>query len=54
MTHVTYASRVSLETNMNVVAELWTQVGTMIWVVPVAMGLVATGIAMDRQDRKVN
>ena len=37
---------------MNVVAELWFQVGTMIWVVPVAFGLVATGIVMDRSDRK--
>ena len=39
---------------MNVVAELWMQVGTMIWVVPVAVGLVATGIAMDRADRKLS
>ena len=38
---------------MNVVADLWLQVGAMLWVVPVAMGLVATGIAMDRSDRKL-
>lgn len=37
---------------MNVVTDLWMQVSTMIWVVPVAMGLVATGIAMDWSDRK--
>ena len=52
MTRALYARRVELETHMNVVAERWLQVGTMIWVVPVAMGLVATGIAMDRADRK--
>ena len=40
--------------NVNVVADLWMQVATMIWVVPVAFGLVATGIAMDRADRKIN
>jgi hypothetical protein len=39
---------------VSVVAELWLQMGSMLWVVPVALGLVATGMAMDRADRSAD
>jgi hypothetical protein len=36
---------------MHVIVELWQQAGILLWVVPIAAGLVAAGIALDRADR---
>jgi hypothetical protein len=51
MTPAVYVRRVLREPDMSALTELWLQVSTLLWVVPVAVGLVAAGLAMDRADR---
>jgi hypothetical protein len=37
---------------MSIVVELLSQIGPLLWVVPVAAGVVATGMTLDWVDRR--